>query len=238
MGTASSVARARSSTRSGRAARTIELSYRPAWHAPLLNSAESVRVQRRVSGQATDARGPRAATAARTAASCAGSRWLFTRQTCAAPMRSSASTTARRNAVSASAGTLTAPAKPAAKSVTPNGIVGATRASMPASTSRRAARSLAASLMMASVPSGRCGPCGSTEPTGWRITNGLPPRSRVSAAGEVRSARKTDIRGLSGSRPGPRAPSAPSCRPSPGRSSARRRRRRSRAGTCASRARS
>ncbi len=47
------------STASGAAASISEVSYSPAWQAPLLNSSESVRAQRRESGQATLARLPR-----------------------------------------------------------------------------------------------------------------------------------------------------------------------------------
>src|SRR5262249_50736674 len=54
--TSGSARAAASSTRSGVAASTSAVSYRPAWHAPLLNSSDRVRAHLRVSGHAIEAR--------------------------------------------------------------------------------------------------------------------------------------------------------------------------------------
>src|SRR4029077_6912035 len=105
--TGASTLRTASSTSSGAAAITIEVSYSPAWHAPLLNSASSVFAHFLVSGQATLALRSRPASTARTAASWAGSRWLLTRHTWRTPLPSRPSHTAARYAVSTAAGTET-----------------------------------------------------------------------------------------------------------------------------------
>src|SRR5579859_3188722 len=46
--------------------------------------------------------------------------------------------------------------------------------------------------MMESVPSGACGPCGSTAPTGRSRTGAGPASSRARARGDVRSAKRID----------------------------------------------
>src|SRR5262245_20910377 len=130
-------------------------------------------------------------TASLKAPRCAGSRCPFAIASAATPCRPTSPAIAAMSAATVETGIERVPANAAPNGAAVYGSAGRSTAWTPAPARQSAPARAIASAITTSVPSGRCGPCASTAPTGRIAVSRSRGRSRTSS--QVRSAQRGTV---------------------------------------------